>query len=428
MHRHFVALIPAIVVAASSVAFCVDPAKAAADEAAKNSTNAASATALKAFVAWAESADSIDAKKLPEAIAKVPLTQAEAESAAKALWEAHVRKVREARAAELKSGVVEIDGHRMPFIYKTFGSKPAGQKSLWISMHGGGGAPKAVNDRQWENQKRLYTLEEGVYLVPRAPTDTWNLWHQDHIDRLFARLIEDMVVVEGVDPEKVYIMGYSAGGDGVYQLAPRLADRLAAAAMMAGHPNETQPQGLRNLPFALLMGGDDKAYDRNKIAREWAGKLEKLREGDAGGYTHFVKIFEGKGHWMGGEDKVALPWMAAFRRNSSPDKVVWLQDDVTHDRFYWLGMDKSTVKQGQELAVVRRGQDFVVQKASNANSFRLVLDDRLANLDEPIRVLKDGKTVFEGRVDRTLQAISDSFAERPEPGTIGSARITIQAE
>ena len=50
-----------------------------------------------------------------------------------------------------------------------------------------------------------------------------------------------------VDPNRVYIMGYSAGGDGVYQLAPRMADRWAAAAMMAGHPNDASPLGLRNI-------------------------------------------------------------------------------------------------------------------------------------------------------------------------------------
>ena len=35
-------------------------------------------------------------------------------------------------------------------------------------MHGGGGAPKRVNDSQWENQKRLYKLDEGLYVSPRA--------------------------------------------------------------------------------------------------------------------------------------------------------------------------------------------------------------------------------------------------------------------
>jgi poly(3-hydroxybutyrate) depolymerase len=40
-----------------------------------------------------------------------------------------------------------------------------------------------------------------------------------------------------IDLNKVFITGYSAGGDGVYQMAPRLADHLAGGAMMAGHPN-----------------------------------------------------------------------------------------------------------------------------------------------------------------------------------------------
>ncbi len=387
---------------------------------------AGSPAALEAFRSWLEAPESTDAKSLPPSIANVPLSRADAEAAAKSLWEAHVKRVREARAAELKSGVVEMDGKRMPFIYKTFGAKPEKGRSLWISMHGGGGAPKAVNDRQWENQKKLYTLEEGIYLVPRAPTDTWNLWHEGHIDAMFARLIEDMVIVEDVDLNRVYIMGYSAGGDGVFQLAPRMADRLAAAAMMAGHPNETQPQGLRNLPFALLMGGDDKAYNRNAVALDWAGKLEKLRETDPGGYTHFVKIFEGKGHWMGGEDKIALPWMVAFRRNSLPDKVVWRQDDVVHDRFYWLGIDRADARAGQELAVQHAGQNYVVQKAADVNAFRLILDDHAVDLDEPVRVIKDGKPLFVGRVDRTLASILASFAERPEPGQTGAARVNVR--
>ena len=101
--------------------------------------------------------------------------------------------------------------------------RPQSTGSLYISLHGGGGAPKRVNDRQWTNQKRLYRVEEGVYLAPRAPTDTWNMWHQAHIDGLFYRLIENLIVFEDVDPNRVYLLGYSADGDGVYQLAPRMA-------------------------------------------------------------------------------------------------------------------------------------------------------------------------------------------------------------
>ena len=73
-------------------------------------------------------------------------------------------------------------------------------------------------------------------------------------------------------------MGYSAGGDGVYQLAPRMADRFAAAAMMAGHPNETSPAGLRNIGFAIHMGALDVAYNRNEIARRWGVMLDSLQQ------------------------------------------------------------------------------------------------------------------------------------------------------
>ena len=88
----------------------------------------------------------------------------------------------------------------------------------------------------------------------------------------------------GVDPDRVYLLGYSAGGDGVWQLAPRMADRFAAAAMMAGHPNEAGVAGLRNLPFGIFMGGADAAYDRNRIAAEKSAELAKLHAADPGGY------------------------------------------------------------------------------------------------------------------------------------------------
>ncbi len=117
-------------------------------------------------------------------------------------------------------------------------------------------------------------------MAPRAPTDTWNLWHERHIDRMFGRLIEDLIVLEQVDPDRVYVMGYSAGGDGVYQLAPRMADRWAAAGMMGGHPNDASPLGLRNVAFALQVGAKDSAYHRNQVAKEWAAKLDQLQRDD----------------------------------------------------------------------------------------------------------------------------------------------------
>ena len=155
-----------------------------------------------------------------QSFATQPLTRDQAEACQKLLvadWRARIRRE---RAAELKKRSIALGDKEMPFFYKVFGEKSAKGRSLYISMHGGGNAPLQVNDQQWRNQQRLYELEEGVYVAPRASTNTWNLWHEAHIDQFFDRLIQDMIVLEDVDPNRVYIMGYSAGGDGVYQLAP----------------------------------------------------------------------------------------------------------------------------------------------------------------------------------------------------------------
>ena len=67
------------------------------------------------------------------------------------------QQFQENRATEMENGVIEYEGKSMPFWYTTFGDTPFGERSLWISMHGGGGAPEKVNTQQWENQKHLYT-------------------------------------------------------------------------------------------------------------------------------------------------------------------------------------------------------------------------------------------------------------------------------
>ncbi len=357
-------------------------------------------------------------------LASPGLSRKEAMARIASAAEARLAEVAKVREKQLEKKEIVVGDLMLRILEKTFGEAPEGGHSLWISMHGGGGAPARVNDQQWQNQIRLYRLEEGIYVAPRAPTNTWNLWHQAHIDGLFDALIESYVATRGVDPDRVFLLGYSAGGDGVYQLAPRMADRFAAAAMMAGHPNETSPLGLRNLPFALLMGGKDKAYRRNAIAAEWEGKLGELRKADADGYPHFVRIYPQHGHWMNGDDKEALPWMAKHVRGSWPERVVWMQDDVTHTRFYWLAV-------AEEDAVARRliraevdGQTIRIE-SDDAKRVTLRLHDLLVNLDEEITVIANEKTVFEGRVARSADAIDKSIEERLDPRSAAMATLDV---
>lgn len=387
---------------------------------------AKSGSAIKELRAALDAAPAPLADLAGKGFAKIPLTKADAATARELLWSAHVALIKKERAAEIKDLVITDGKLEMPIFYKTFGAKPKDGRSLWISLHGGGGAPKEVNDGQWKNQKGLYTVEEGIYLAPRAPTNTWNLWHEGHIDRMFGRLIENLIVLEDVNPNKVYVLGYSAGGDGVYQLAPRMADYWAGAAMMAGHPNGVSLLSLRNVPFALQVGGNDAAYNRNKVGKEYGEQLGKLQKDDPKGYEHFVKIHEGKGHWMNLEDKTALPWMAKFTRNPVPEKVVWKQTGAPHDRSYWLAVPASEAK-GDSLVVAQRsGQTVEISTAEKVTKLLVRFDDRTADLDKPVEVTYAGKTLFTGSAPRTVGTLVKTLAGRGDLGLTFDAEVAVE--
>jgi poly(3-hydroxybutyrate) depolymerase len=356
--------------------------------------------------------------------AAVALSRAEAEQATDILAKHYQEVMEKSRRKEHDEQRLVIGELEMKFATTVFGEEPTGGRSLVISMHGGGGAPKKVNDQQWENQKRLYELEEGIYVAPRGPTDTWNLWHQAHIDEFFTRLIANMIAFEHVNPNRVYITGYSAGGDGVYQLAPRMADQFAAAAMMAGHPNETQPIGLRNLPFTLHVGGNDAAYDRNKIGQQWKESLAKLHEQDPQGYTHWAKIHEGKGHWMDRDDREGVKWMSQFERNLTPNRVVWLQDDVTHDRFYWLAVPPGTAQAREKTIATYVGNQISIEE-STSKQLVVLLRDEMLNLDEPVRVSVRGNEVLNQQVKRTVANIAKTLIDRGDRQAVFYASVSV---
>ncbi|MBT8036740.1 MAG: dienelactone hydrolase family protein [Verrucomicrobiae bacterium] len=364
-------------------------------------------------------------EKRQVSVPKGALTQKEAIDVHRLIWKTLSREGREQRRKELAERVVKAAGKEMKYHEKTFGKAKSGQRSLYISMHGGGGAPPRVNDQQWHNQIRLYAPKEGMVVAPRAPTDTWNLWHQGHIDDLFDRLIANFVLERGVHPNRVYLMGYSAGGDGVYQLAPRMADRFAAASMMAGHPNDANPLALRNLPFMIFMGGNDRAYRRNEVAAEWGKQLAKLKQADAHGYEHKVTLYKGLGHWMNGKDAEALPWMAQRIRNPWPKKVVWYQSKRTHDRFYWLAVPEKSATGGQQVTAEVTGQSIAVV-VKGRNDIILRLSDQLLDLDRPVTVTVNGKEVFKGGVERNAQAIWNSLRQRLDPNSMATGVLHLK--
>ena len=123
-------------------------------------------------------------------------------------------------------------------------------------------------------------------------------------------------------------------------------------------------------------------------------------------------------------DAVAVPWMAKHTRNLRPTRIVWLQDDVTSTRFYWLGNPEP--KGGQRVVATRSGQEIRIEEATDVARLVVWLDDELVDLDKPVRVVQGDRVLFEGRASRTIGSLAESLAARGDPSAMFAARVSLE--
>ncbi len=329
--------------------------------------------------------------------------------------------------ANMASLTVSDGALTMKFSYTVFGDKPDDGRSLYISMHGGGNTAASVNDSQWENQKRLYKPDEGVYVCPRAPWNDWDMWFKPPMDRLLEELIQTLAYTLDVNPDKVYLMGYSAGGDGVWRLAPRLADHFAAASMMAGHPGDVGLVNVRNLPFTIWVGGDDAAYNRNREVALRGRELDSLSRSDPEGYIHETHVLEGYPHWMDLKDAAAVPWMAQFRRHPYPEKIVWRQEEVLRDAFYWIEVPHAQARRGMTVIASRNGNVIDIARCDYPE-LTIYLNHKMVDMSKKVTVRYQGRELFRGKLKPSAETARQTLESREDPAYMFESRIRLEVE
>ena len=73
--------------------------------------------------------------------AEKPLTKSQAEKAISLLFADHQANMLREYDTQWEERKLKYQDFEMPFFYQVFGEEPADGRSLFISLHGGGGAP-----------------------------------------------------------------------------------------------------------------------------------------------------------------------------------------------------------------------------------------------------------------------------------------------
>ncbi|MFZ6029674.1 MAG: GH12 family glycosyl hydrolase domain-containing protein [Chloroflexota bacterium] len=193
---------------------------------------------------------------------------------------------------------------------------------LFVFLHGAGelgsdnrsqlaGFPHALLDGHHKSQYPAFVV------APQCPaSDSWSSFpgypnstraSQDptNATRLVIELIEDLLRTYNIDASRVYVVGFSLGGEGAFDIVSRRPDLFAAAVPICGIADVERASSMKDVPFWVFHGEKDD-INPVKHSRAIVEALEK--EGASPKYTEY----KGAGHSI---------WSRAY---SEPDFFSWL--------------------------------------------------------------------------------------------------------
>jgi len=195
--------------------------------------------------------------------------------------------------------------------------KSDGKLPLLINLHGGG--PRWFNNSFQQQlviatelgMKRGFDLAElaGKELIVLDP-NTAERWDANALDTMLDYVLETF---PEIDTNRVYVMGYSAGGGATWRWINQSADRFAAAAPcgFTGGSAQDDARKLAKLPIWAMAGGDD-----GKNPAGVRNMVERLKV--AGNVNVKHTEFEGADHRAGGRAVFRtvelVDWMLGFKR------------------------------------------------------------------------------------------------------------------
>ena len=391
------------------------------------------------------------------------MNSTQAQDCARDFWEQHCKELREdpVRIREVEERCIAFGDVQMKYGLEVIGEPAKNGYPVYIALHGGGGAPfPDINNQQWAHMAIYYkdSVKNGIYVNPRGVRDTWDTHANMESYPLYDRLIENLIVFYGADPNRIYLLGFSAGGDGVYLVGPRMADRFAALHMSAGHPNRGSMVNLYHTPIQLQVGMNDAAYDRNHETVRYQMILDRLEKENPDGYTHNVYVHVDKPHnfrdnsqefqqvmidnlsWLHTGlvtrrtvDSNAVHFLDEFTRQPVPNRVIWDLDtrdrlaDRSVDSFYWLKVPAEVDSGTVILHLDQKENSIVVERDDTCGQVTVLLRDGMLNLDSPVTVRYPDGMKRRFKVERSAETIRETLAERGDPNYIFTTSLKVGA-
>lgn len=245
-------------------------------------------------------------------------------------------------------------------------------------------------------------------------------------NRIFQLMFRDLATHYHFDPDRIYVTGLSQTGFWSWELGCCRADRFAGLAPMSAVTFEVNGlhANLLAVPVYVLHGAKDAVCP---VGQPRATCVELARIGVNVRYHELP----GAGHdgnvWS--TLPTALKWLQERPRERYPKRVSKSLQTARDGWCYWIRIDKlddeGTGKAGQKPAAGIDGEidgQTVRLFSEGVSKTTLCLASEMVDLDKPLTVIWNGKTAFEGKVERSLAAMLELVYDKTDwKGTFEAA-------
>jgi hypothetical protein len=200
-----------------------------------------------------------------------------------------------------------------------------------------------------------------------------------------------------IDPFRIYATSFSRGGHEILTQSWQFPDRFAAIAPICNDlrskPKVFNVKYLVNTPTLLLHGTGDSFRNTGKALFELmkAAKCDVKYETYPGGHSP-TPIFKK-------DLKRVTDFFEQHKLNPFPKQVVHLVEHKRYARAFWVdstpARDAGNLK-GSFKVTVKDGNVIEVEASEDIAALHLYLNDKLVDMKKPVKVVCDGKTLYEG--------------------------------
>ena len=146
---------------------------------------------------------------------------------------------------------------------------PSGKKvPLVMALHQGGRIAPYVSEGYLKGQVEPALRDlNAIIVAPDIPAPSWIDPLSEEVILEFIDQVLKLTRTWPVDPDRIVLTGYSAGGIGTWYLTNRHPDVFSAGIPVAADPIVGDRRGADAVPLYIVHGANDEVFDVSEVAQ-----------------------------------------------------------------------------------------------------------------------------------------------------------------